>query len=187
MTPTPIESLVESLLAELRGDVRGRRVARMLGEYCAGHEDWRPYAQFDDEVYTRNLVVREVEFEMLVLCWNVGQQSPIHNHAGQQCWMAILEGEIEEQLYTLPSDGRPGPLVPGRTMRFPHGRVAYIDDEIALHRVRPVAGTRGTSLHLYSRPIDVCHVYDEGTGNVVPRKLAYHSVGAGKPARPRLG
>jgi hypothetical protein len=36
---------------------------------------------------------------------------------------------------------------------------------------------RGISLHLYSRPIETCNVYDEATGCVLPRKLAYHSVG----------
>ena len=56
------------------------------------------------------------------------------------------------------------------------GRVGFINDDIALHRVRPVAGKRGISLHLYSKPIDECNVYDEATGLVVRSRLVYHSV-----------
>ena len=48
-------------------------------------------------------------------------------------------------------------------------------DRIALHRVRPCEGRTAVSLHLYSRPIDVCQVYDEDTGDVLAKQLIYHS------------
>src|SRR5262245_47901623 len=166
MNPTAIHGLQDALLQEFRRDPRGPSVARMLGEYAARHDDWRRFVRFDPEVYTRNLVARNEHFEMLVLCWSVGQASPIHNHAGQHCWMAVLEGEIEETQFQPPADGGPGILRPGSRKTFRPGRVAYIDDDIALHRVRPIAGSQGISLHLYSKPIDVCNVYDEQTGRV---------------------
>jgi hypothetical protein len=31
-------------------------------------------------------------------------------------------------------------------------------------------------LHLYSKPIDVCNIYDEATGRVVESSLVYHSI-----------
>lgn len=173
---TPIRELEKALLAEFERDRKGTRVAQILAEYAATHADWREFALFDDGIYTRNLVGRNEQFEMLVLCWNVGQTSPIHNHAGQNCWMAVLQGEIEEVQFAAPRPGHVGQLVPSSSRRFRPGKVAFINDDIALHLVRPCAGERGTSLHLYSRPIDSCNVYDETTGRVVSRKLAYHSV-----------
>jgi len=176
VTTDPIQGLQDDLVREFERDPRGSRVARMLGEYASRHDDWRRFALFDPEVYTRNLVGRNEHFEMLLLCWNVGQQSPIHNHAGQNCWMGILEGEMEEILFSPPADGRPGPLAPLNSKVHVPGRVGFINDDIALHRVRPVAGMRGISLHLYAKPIDECNVYDEATGLVVRSRLVYHSV-----------
>lgn len=187
MNPHPIAALERELLAEFARDARAPRAARLLAAYASEHGDWRRYALFDAEVYTRNLVARHADFEMLVLCWSAGQASPIHNHAGQHCWMAVLDGEIEEVLYPVPGTPRPGPLEPLRSRRYRPGEVAYIDDEIALHRVRPAQGFDGVSLHLYSKPIDTCRIYDESTGRVEERALAYHSIEAGRPLRPARG
>src|SRR5437879_13472911 len=46
-----------------------------------------PYLLFDPMHYTRNLVYECPRFELLALCWEPGQKSAIHNHAGQQCWL----------------------------------------------------------------------------------------------------
>jgi len=172
----PIRELQDRLLREFERDPRGARIARLLAEYATKHEDWRRFALFDPDVYTRNLIARNEHFEMILLCWNVGQQSPIHNHAGQNCWMSVLEGDIEEILFSLPADGRPGPPKEIRSRIHVPGRVGFINDEIALHRVRPVAGRRGISLHLYSKPIEECNVYDEASGCIVRSRLVYHSV-----------
>jgi len=172
----PISSLQRDLQREFDHDARGARVAHILSSYAAEHADWRRFALFDPEFYTRNLIGRTEHYEMLLLCWNVGQKSPIHNHAGQNCWMAVMEGEIQETLYTPQPGGAPGPLQAGSSRLYVPGRVAFINDDIALHRVQPAEGTRGISLHLYSKPIDVCNVYDEATGRVVESRLVYHSI-----------
>ena len=173
--------LERPLLASFESDPKGRRVADILGAYARAHADWRDFALFEAGSYTRNLVTRNTWFEMLLLCWSPGQESPIHNHAGQNCWMAVLEGDIEEQQFDCPPESSPPAssvcsLVLRGTKTFAAGKVAFINDDIGLHRVRPRAGTAGVSLHVYSRPIDTCNVYDQETGAVVVRRLEYHSV-----------
>ena len=74
----------------------GGEIARLLKDYSSSHDDWRPWALFDPASYTRNLVYRDERFELLILCWGAGQVSPIHNHEGQDCWMAVLDGETRE-------------------------------------------------------------------------------------------
>src|SRR5450756_3232946 len=37
---------------------------------------------FAASTYTRNLLCRSADFELLVLCWKPGHESTIHNHAG---------------------------------------------------------------------------------------------------------
>lgn len=176
MTTTPIENLVQDLLEEFRADPRGRRAAQRLATYALAHDDWRRFAHFRPDVYTRNLVARNERFEMLVLCWSPGQESPVHDHAGQHCWMGVLDGVVEETQYDFPA--APGPALRERATRaFERGQVAYIHDDIGLHRVRAGAGGAGVSLHLYSKPIDTCRVFDARTGQVLEKTLLYHSVG----------
>jgi len=171
-----LERLQNDIQAELERDPRGPRAARLLRAYAGAEDGWRRFALFDTARYARNLVHRSAEFEMMLVCWSEGQESPIHCHAGQHCWMAVLEGSIEEIHYGMPMEGQSTPLIVGRVSVYRRGDVAYINDEIALHKVRPVAGARGVSMHLYAKPIEVCNVYDPATCQVVPRELAFHSV-----------
>lgn len=179
MTP-PIDELCQALVAELARDPQGKRIVPMLQRYAREHDDWREFARFDDERYTRNLVHRCGEYELLLLCWGRGQVSPIHNHAGQHCWMAVLDGELEEVHFR--QDGRGG-LVEGRTQGFDSGGVAYIADDIALHRIQPRGGP-GVSLHLYAKPIDTCEVYDPRTGRPSVVQMGYYSVRGERCTRP---
>ena len=50
-----------------------------------------------------------------------------------------------------------------------------IVDDIALHLIRPAAGQRGVSLHLYAAPYDHCNVYCPDTGEITRRKLSDYS------------
>ena len=173
----PIETLVDELVAGFQRDPQGRDAARLLTRYAGTHTDWQRFRRFDPELYTRILVARNEQFEMLVLCWSAGQESPIHDHAGQHCFMAVLQGRIEELQYARPQAGTRGRLRPTSQRILEPGGVAYIHDRIALHKVRPSGGEAAVSLHLYSKPIDVCQVYDEETGAELSRQLIYHSVG----------
>lgn len=173
---TSIDRLLEELHEELERDPRGRQVARLLARFASQSDDWRRYAHFDPDGYARNLVHRDERFEVILLCWGEGQESPIHDHAGQQCWMSVVEGRIEELHYEEPRAGQRGPLTMRRRATLERGGVAYIDDGIALHKVRPEAGGSGVSLHVYSQPIETCRIYDEATGEVRARELRFYSV-----------
>lgn len=145
----------------------------MLANYARAHDDWRPFGFFDAQRYTRHQIARNEQFELLVLCWGNGQASPIHNHEGQNCWMAVLDGEIDELQYQWTAGSPP---VLTRETRISRGDVAFIRDEIGLHVVRSRPGTSGSSLHLYSRPYDACNVYCEQTGRVTRKSLGYDSI-----------
>ncbi len=172
---SPIAALQCALTAEFERDPRGPRAAALLAEYAQAHADWRAFAHFAANQYTRNLVGRTAHYELLVLCWDAGQSSPIHDHAGENCWMAVLDGRIEEIQYAWPIAGQTGPLCARGARTYEAGKVAYIHDDVALHLVRAADARRGVSLHLYARPIATCNVYDAETGRVLPRVLTYHT------------
>jgi len=170
-----IDRLVDDVRESIAGASRGAALAQALTQYCTTGADWREFALFDDAAYARNLVHRDELFEMIVLCWKSGQASPIHNHQGQRCWMTVLDGEIEETIYRLPEAGKRG-LITGPRKIFERGSVAYITDDVGLHRIAPVGSAPAISLHVYSRPIASCQIYDPESGEVAQRQLAYHSI-----------
>ena len=176
MSSAAIDTLVHSLREEFHGNARPARIAALLGDYAQSETDWRACALFCDAHYTRNLVAREERFELMVLCWNAGQASPIHNHEGQDCWMAVLDGEIEEVRYPFPAGDASAPLHPQNALRFRQGQVAFIRDEMGLHLVRPARPAPGITLHLYSSPYDECNCYCPDTGRVTRKRLGHYSI-----------
>ena len=178
MSTQALDSLVRTLHQEFRGQPRPARVSELLGEYARSHSDWREFALFSDQQYTRNLVAREPRFELMILCWRRGQETPIHNHEGQDCWMAVLEGKVEEVRYPWPDGSRPGPLRSKGSLAILAGQVGFIRDEMGLHLVRPTTDSPdgGVTLHLYSSPFDECNCYCPDTGQVTRRKLGHHSI-----------
>jgi len=54
--------------------------------------------------YTRNLIATdERNFALMLLCWNPQRGSPIHSHAGSECLLRVLRGQLLESSYTFPS------------------------------------------------------------------------------------
>ena len=116
MSAAPLHDLVQSLDAALREPEPGggKNVAGLLARYAQAHDDWRDYVHFREECYARNLVSASELFELLVICWQPGQVSPIHDHQGQRCWMGVLEGgisgigRVDVHVDHVHAAGRPG-------------------------------------------------------------------------------
>lgn len=66
----------------------------IIKEYIvAGHSDWREFALFGPIKYSRNLIELNENFELIVLCWLEGQESPIHNHSVRKSRNQKLESQ----------------------------------------------------------------------------------------------
>lgn len=44
------------------------------------------------------------KFNLIVLCWNEGQQSRIHDHAKAHCFAKVLEGSLDEVMFDWPEE-----------------------------------------------------------------------------------
>lgn len=57
-------------------------VKQILWDYQqSGYEDWKKFIFWNPHKYSRNLIEITPQFEAILLCWNEGQESPIHDHA----------------------------------------------------------------------------------------------------------
>ncbi|MCI0356719.1 MAG: cysteine dioxygenase family protein, partial [Acidobacteria bacterium] len=58
-----------------------------------------PYLFWDRQHYTRNLIDATPLYDLIAICWEMGQHSSIHNHRDQNCWMAVPIGRLLVQNY----------------------------------------------------------------------------------------
>ncbi|MFQ5877448.1 MAG: cysteine dioxygenase family protein [Acidobacteriota bacterium] len=175
---------VQDLVARLR-DIPARdftrpRVLREVGRTAIDPASLRPYVFFSPDHYTRNLIHRCDLFEVIAICWEMGQTSAIHNHRGQECWMGVPAGRLEVRNFrTLERDpaARTCRLAPSIRYVMDSGHPAAVDPREPIHEVLNPRrfGARAVSLHVYSLPIDSCEVYFPEQGRYVEARLEYTS------------
>jgi cysteine dioxygenase len=156
-------------------------------------ETLRPYLFFSSANYTRNLIFKNELFELLAICWDVGQGSRIHNHREQQCWMAVPIGKLKNQNYrVVDRDPRKKTcrLEASKSFLITATAPAEVDQEEPVHQVLNLKefGERAVSLHIYSRPFNTCEVYSLEQGIYCDVPLFYTSeygkLCAGEQGRP---
>ena len=79
------------------------KVSEYLNNYSISNKNLDDYVHFKDEKYCRNLIYKEDDFEILLVCWKAGQVAPIHGHEGEKCWMRVESGALRVSNYLLQS------------------------------------------------------------------------------------
>ena len=109
-------------------------------------EAYLPYMYWDKESYTRNCIVRTEQYELILLCWEPGQETPIHCHGGEECWVKILKGTIKEKRYRDDEDSEE--LIKQGTVVQEAPGLSYMNDEMGFHSLHNQSEGRALSLHL---------------------------------------
>jgi cysteine dioxygenase len=121
----------------------------LLREFNLG-DDVEQHFRFEDSRYQRNLLKRTSHYKALLLCFEPGQQTPIHDHAGSACGVKIIRGIATEIAYKLNSNGCLKEL--GKTTLSANGVTGSNDMDI--HSLgNTQANERLVSLHIYSPPL----------------------------------
>ena len=156
------------------------RVLQLLRQHPIEAKSIEQYLTWDSQRYTRNLIDKTPLFEVMAVCWDVGQDSSIHDHKDQNCWMAVPIGRLLVQNYRVAQqDLRAGAcdLQATDVFEMNSSRPAAVDPKHPVHRVfNPVEfGQRAVSVHVYSRPFDSCLVYSDQLDKCGEIKLRYTS------------
>lgn len=134
--------------------------------------DLMQYAYWKDSGYARNCIERTDDFELLLLCWNPGDVTPVHCHGQQRCWVYQVSGRLEEVIY---QENAGGQLVPVQNRQLNSGAASYMEDSMGYHSLRNNSDAKAMSLHLYAKPIENCTYFDEKQEAFVAKDLNYHS------------
>jgi cysteine dioxygenase len=157
---------IEDFAAELRKFPESafdhtEQIIRFLQSTPVAPDTLTPFLTWDRQHYTRNLIDKTSLYELIAVCWEIGQNSSVHNHRDQHCWMAVPIGRLRIENYRVISQD------------IEQGNCVYNPREF---------NQRAVSLHVYSRPFDSCVVYspEQGTCGVI--NLHYNTE-YGKPVQ----
>ena len=168
-TLTSLEELLEVLPT-----CSGTEFIHLATQLDLDAEDFESYAFWDPNGYTRNCISRNEEYELLLLCWQEGDVTPIHDHNGEECWVYALRGELEEIRYQDAPESSSG-IIESERLVMREGTVAYMHDTMGYHSLHNRTKGRAMTLHLYMKPIDSCKVFDEGEAKFIRKELQYTS------------
>ncbi len=187
----PRQLSIQDFVSELRGFPEAAfiptdEILSFLQRTIVDPSSLAPYLTWDRQHYTRNLIEKTPLYELIAICWEVGQVSSVHNHRDQNCWMAVPIGRLHVENFHLASQDlelRVCQLTPADTVEMNPMHPCAVDPADPVHRVvnSKEFGQRAVSLHIYSHPFDTCVVYspEQGTCGVI--KLHYTTM-FGKPA-----
>ena len=167
-TPVPVEQFIDGIRELARGLITKQTIYEYLCTY-------------------RNEMI-----EVMLICWPVGAVTPLHTHNGQLGWMTMIEGKLIVENYRKIDCNRPEnqqvvgmDCLAGATriemkhldteMCAPGGPLNTVDKTQTIHRIKnlPEWNERALSLHVYSRPIDSCVVFDVEAQRCFRRDLKY--------------
>ena len=132
--------------------------------------EFENYIYWCDESYTRNCIERTENFELMLLCWNNKQATPIHDHGGEKCWVYQISGTVDEVRY---KENENGQLEVDHKMTLKPGALTYMDDNMGYHALENNKDSKALTLHLYMKPIDECEVFNTEEKCFESKELAY--------------
>ncbi|TRX89348.1 hypothetical protein FHL15_009785 [Xylaria flabelliformis] len=153
-------------------DVDVEDLTHLMERYVSDPQEWSQYALSNDNMpYTRNLVDEgNGKANLLVLVWTPGKGSPIHDHGNAHCVMRILHGDLTETRYDFPDGDKEKPMEMKSERVHKEGTVAYMADELGLHRVSNHGSDFAVSLH---RRFSVAASIGAPYGHLANRLIVY--------------
>ncbi len=169
--PTKITN-VQQLVEALKNKDQGISYLHIMSSIDIPEREYERFYTWKLSHYTRNCLVKTADFELLLICWEKGQQSSIHDFDSREAWIHPLRGRLTEERFRL-KDGR---LEKVSSVLLGTSEFSYMTDPIAIHRYTNSYESRSVSLNLYAQPIEKWNEYDEKTGKVVAKNVSYDAV-----------
>jgi cysteine dioxygenase len=193
-SPVPVST--EEFVAGIQSLSEGLITKQKIYDYVVSYEirpqDLEKFKQWLPDRHTRNKIFRNDMIEVMLICWPIGAKTPLHTHNGQLGWMTMIEGRLIVQNFRKESCDRPEnqqvvgmDCLAGATqiemvhledeLVVPGGPVNTVDKTQTIHRILnpEVWNERAVSMHIYSRPIDSCVVFDMDAQKCFRRDLKY--------------
>ena len=166
-----IEAVIERLKEFAHQDFPVPEVSSYILNLNLNENEIKKYSFHKENYYTRNLIHKDTDFELMVICWPPNTSAPIHGHEGEKCWARVQEGQLQIGNYEETSSD---PLELNMIQRLSCSP-GFLDGPADIHSVENLFDKFATSLHVYAKPYDACDIYDTDNGKIERMKLSYYS------------
>ncbi len=152
---------VEELIEALKQESASGGYLTILERAAIPSEDFLEYCTWNEKHYTRNCIARTAEFELLLICYEPGQRTSIHDYNTQEAWVHPILGSVVEERFEPPSQGS---LRKVSSAKLVTESFSYLHNGRSIHRYINNTDERAATLNLYARPLIKWKVYDERSG-----------------------
>ena len=142
-----MHNLIKSIKQLSKENFPNDKVYELLNNSYLKETEIADYIKYDNDKYTRHLIYKDVDFEILIMCWKPGHKAPIHGHEGEKCFMRVEKGSLLFTNYNLISTS-----------------------PLDLQKIDSIKA------HIYSKPYKECDIFDVKTGLIYRKKLEYDTV-----------
>ena len=130
-----IKSSVQDYLAE------NETLADFSFDYLG--DDCKELVTFSNDGYSRNILVKEKRFDIVLVGWNPGQRAPTHTHPERGCAVKVLQGTlVEKKVCSKGTELAITILSAGETL--------YIHDSLCYHSFCNDSDDPAVTLHVYA-------------------------------------
>jgi cysteine dioxygenase len=121
-------------------------------------EEFATLCRWNEKRYTRTCIARTDDFELLLICYEPGQRTSIHDYDTEEAWVHPVEGSIKEERFQLDDNGD---LVLMRSSVLHKGEFSHLAHGHSIHRYTNASAQRACTLNLYAKPLLKWKVYEE--------------------------
>ncbi|MCC7501872.1 MAG: cysteine dioxygenase family protein [Flavobacteriales bacterium] len=159
---------LEELIAELdKGPGQGGH-GRIMRSVAIDVKDVLGFATWNPKHYTRNCIAQREGYELLLICYEEGQRTSIHDHDSLEAHVMLVSGTMLEERFTTAAGGG---LHLVRATEPVVGTVSTFDKAHSIHRYSNVGPGRSMTLNLYAPPLLKWRVYDERSGRPIVKPI----------------
>ena len=91
--------------------------------------------------------------DVYIITWYLKAKSKIHDHAFNGCWLKVLNGKLEENVYDTNLN-----LV--KTKTLDEGFISFISDNIGYHNISNSSNEIALTIHIYSPKNHITKYFD---------------------------
>lgn len=189
MTVTPQQSRVQELIRRLDQAMapaddaaRCQAVKRVLSEVVTSGDSFvdASFLQPAPDRYARRLLHRDPagRYTVLVMVWDKGQGTPLHDHAGMWCVECVYRGRIRVTSYSVRGGNPEQGIVQFQrenVVTAGVGEAGALIPPFEYHVLENADTAPAVTLHVYGGEMTHCHVFEpvEGGWQRRYRELAY--------------
>ena len=167
-----MDRFIKSLKSFAKEDFPVKQVSDFIFNSNFSKKNLDKYSHFSEKTFARNMIYKDRDFEIILICWSAGQLAPIHGHEGEKCWFKVISGNLEICNYKLESRF---PLKLKKTERI-FSQKNYLDGPADIHSINNLSKKPVVTLHVYAKPYDSCETYDIELNQIKRMEMKYHSI-----------